>query len=107
MASVFFEPASGFEKQGEMAKRTRITIQTDSLLILYGKGTRRAWCPSCAAEGEMLALGEVGVVSNLARREVDEWLGSKALHRCEGADGSWLICLKSLLDRLANPDTPN
>ena len=39
-----------------MAKQTKIIIETDSLLILRGQSSRRAWCPLCAAEEEMIAL---------------------------------------------------
>ena len=35
-----------------MAKQTKITIETDSLLILRGRSSVRAWCPRCAAEVE-------------------------------------------------------
>ena len=47
-----------------MAKQTKITIETDSLLILRGRNSKYAWCPQCAAEAEMVALDNVGVISN-------------------------------------------
>jgi hypothetical protein len=89
-----------------MAKQTKITIETDSLLILRGRSSRRAWCPLCAAEGEMIALEETGVISNLEGTALEEWLGSGQLHRSQAADGSTLICLTSLLVRLQNTKSP-
>ena len=83
-----------------MTKQTRITIETDSLLILQGRSSRRAWCSRCAAEVEMIALEETGVVSNLEQPELDEWLNSGELHRWQAADGSSLMCLNSLLARV-------
>ena len=83
-----------------MAKQTTITIESDSLLILRGRGSRRAWCPLCAAEGEMIALEETGVISNLERPALEDWLNSDELHRSQAADGSTLICLNSLLARV-------
>ena len=62
-----------------MAKRTRITIETDSLLILRSRRSRRAWCPRCLAEADMIALDEVGVISNLERPALEEWLNSEEL----------------------------
>ena len=59
-----------------MAKQMTITIESDSLLILRGRGSRRAWCPLCAAEGEMIALEETGVISNLERPALEDWLNS-------------------------------
>jgi len=88
-----------------MAKQTTITIESDSLLILQGRSSRRAWCPLCAAEGEMIALENTGVISNLERRALEDWLNSGELHWSQAADGSTLICLNSLLARLRNTKT--
>jgi hypothetical protein len=86
-----------------MAKQTKITIETDSLLILRGRSPLRSWCPQCAAEGEMIPIEGVGVISNLAPSEVEAWLESEAIHRSQSADGSPLICLNSLLKRVQKP----
>jgi hypothetical protein len=88
-----------------MAKLTKITIETDSLLILQGRSSRHAWCPRCAAEGEMIALEDIGVISNLDRHALEEWLNSGQLHRSQAIDGSTLICLNSLLARVQNTRT--
>jgi len=85
-----------------MAKQTKITIETDSLLILRSRNSRREWCPLCAADGEMIALENAGVISNLDRPALEEWLNSGNLHRSQAADGSVLICLNSLLARVRN-----
>jgi hypothetical protein len=85
-----------------MAKQTKITIETDSLLILRSRNSRRAWCPLCAADAEMIALENAGVISNLDRPALEEWLNSGNLHRSQAADGSVLICLNSLLARVRN-----
>jgi hypothetical protein len=86
-----------------MAKHTRITIETDSLLILRGRMSLRAWCPRCNAEAEMIRLNDVGVVSNLAGAEVQAWMESSDLHHTTTADGAPLICLNSMLKRLQRP----
>ena len=83
-----------------MAKKTTITIETSSLLILRGSSLPRAWCSVCAAEREIIALDSVGVVSNLDRKALEEWLNSGELHRSKSADGSEIICLNSLLSRV-------
>ena len=48
----------------------------------------------------MIALEETGVISNLERPELEEWLNSGELHRLQAADGSSLTCLNSLLARV-------
>jgi hypothetical protein len=80
-----------------MAKRTRIMIETDSLLVLRGRKWLRAWCPQCGAEAEMIPLHDVGVVSNLPPAEVQAWLESPDLHHTQTASGTALICLNSVL----------
>jgi hypothetical protein len=88
-----------------MARQTKITIETDSLLILRGRNSNRAWCAQCSAEAEMIALENVGVLSNLDCAAVEEWLNSGELHRSKSANGSALICLNSLIQLTQKPKT--
>jgi hypothetical protein len=83
-----------------MAKHTKITIETDSLLVLRGRKALRAWCPQCVAESEMIPLEGIGVISNLSPTEVEIWLESEGIHRSQTSDGTPLICLNSLLKRV-------
>ena len=86
-----------------MAKQTKVVTQTDSLLILRGRSSTRAWCPLCTAEAEMIALEKMGVISNLDQSALEAWMNSEELHRIQTADGSTLICLTSMLARVQNP----
>lgn len=81
-------------------RRTRLTIETESLLIVHGRGGQRAWCPRCAAEVEMIALDTAAVISNLESTALEHWLNSGELHRLQADDGRELICLQSLLARV-------
>jgi hypothetical protein len=83
-----------------MAKHTKITIETESILVLRGRRLLRAWCPQCATEGEMIPLDELGVVSNLRPPEVEAWIQSEDLHHTKTANGASLLCLNSILKRL-------
>lgn len=83
-----------------MAKQTKVTIETDSLLVLRGRGAWHAWCPQCAANAEMIPVDGLGVISNLSASEVEGWLDSELIHRSKATDGVWLICLNSLLKRV-------
>jgi hypothetical protein len=85
-----------------MTKQTTITIETNSLLILRGSSAVKAWCPYCAAESEMIGLTSLGVISNLDRSAVQEWLNSSEVHRSQAADGSPIVCLNSLLAHLGS-----
>ena len=83
-----------------MARTTTITVETSSMMVLRAGGSMRAWCPQCAAEAEMVSLRSFGVISNLDRSALEEWLNSGHIHRNEAADGSATVCLNSLLDHL-------
>jgi hypothetical protein len=88
-----------------LAKQTKITIQSESLLILRGRSSARAWCPHCAAESQMIAIDNAGMISNLERPALGEWLNSGELHQSKSADGSTLICLNSLLACVTKTET--
>lgn len=89
-----------------MAKRTTITIETDSLLVLRGRSSLRAWCSRCATEVEVIAMEDAGVISNLEQpalleqSALEEWLNSEELHHLQATDDSALTCLNSLLARV-------
>jgi hypothetical protein len=83
-----------------MGKRTKITIETDSLLVLRGRKSLQVWCPQCGAEAEMIPLNDVGVVSNLSPGDVQAWMEFPELHCTKTADGADLICLNSMLKRV-------
>jgi hypothetical protein len=89
-----------------MTRRTTITIETKSLLVLRSRSSRRCWCPVCGAEAEVIAIAP----GDLLSQEVPafaQWLKSEEVHRAEAPDGSLLICLTSLLNRVQNTQPGN
>jgi len=85
-----------------MTKQTKITVETSSLLLLRAQTAERAWCAQCAAESEVVALDRIGVISNLDREALEEWLNSGRIHRLDSPEGSSAICLTSLLAWIQN-----
>lgn len=83
-----------------MAKQTKITLESDSLLIVRDRNCTCSWCPLCRAEAEMVSIESIGVITNLDRPALEEWLNSDLLHRSQSANGSEQICLNSLLARV-------
>ena len=83
-----------------MAKQTKLTIETNSLLVLRGRTLVRAWCQQCGGEVEVIPMEGVGVISNSLPPEVEAWIESDDLHRSRAPDGKTLICLNSLLKRV-------
>ena len=88
-----------------MAKQTKITIETDSLLVMRGTVSLRGWCPECAAESEVIPFDGIGVISNLTASEVQAWLECEAIHHSQTPEGAHLICLNSLLKRVQKSQT--
>jgi hydrogenase maturation factor HypF (carbamoyltransferase family) len=78
-----------------MAKRTTITIETESLLRLRARGAQRAWCPRCGAEVETISSDLP--ISSPILDEVERLLESGQVHKIEAVDGMALPCLNSLL----------
>jgi hypothetical protein len=54
-----------------MSKRTRITFETDTLLVVRGPLSPRALCARCASEVEVIALDLVCLASNLTPAELE------------------------------------
>ncbi len=79
-----------------MAKQTRITIETNSVLVLKGRSSTRGWCSRCGCEQELITVETTGANS------MDEVLSPSSLHLLEGNGGA-LVCLKSLLASVKLP----
>ncbi len=102
---------SGLER-AVVVKTTRITIETDSLLVVRRGKTVVTWCPVCCVDVEAMTLegdilGEDIIPSPLLR----DWLADGRLHFWSTHSGPARICLTSLLrclesDELREPSTP-
>jgi hypothetical protein len=101
-----FYKANPAAKARYMAKRMTIRITSEAFLLLRGSSTRIGWCPSCVGESEMLTLERACAFYGGESASFVEWLELTDVHRSRAADGSWLICLRSLLDCLQNKNTP-
>jgi hypothetical protein len=101
-----FCKANPAAKARYMARRMTIKITSETLLFLRGSSTRTGWCPACLRESEMLTLERASAFYRGESASFVEWLELTDVHRSRAADGSWLICLRSLLDCLQNKDTP-
>ena len=95
-----FANATKFKrKPGEaMAMRTtKITIETEALLVVRQARTVVSWCPGCQAEVEVVLLGE-------DTAQLLSGLPTGALHIWRPPEGPVLICLRSLMQRSQSND---
>ena len=77
-------------------KRTRITVETEQVLVIRRRGCARRWCQECAREVDMVSFAEAGALTGLAERQLCECARTEKWHLA--VDGSPLICLESLLN---------
>jgi len=103
--------ALGGPEHTVVVKTTRITIETDSLLVVYRGRTFVAWCPVCCADVEAMTLEDDSLGEDIPSTLLRDWLAAGKLHLCGPNGGPAQICLPSLLQcfesqdarRLSNP----
>ena len=81
-----------------VVKTTRITIETESLLVVHRGKAIVTWCPVCCVDVEAMTLegdflGEDIIPSSLLR----DWLAAGKLHLWSPHGGPARICVTSLL----------
>jgi hypothetical protein len=101
-----FRKANPAAKARHMANRMIIKVTSEAFLFLRGFSTGTGWCPSCLRESEMLILERSSGFYSGESASFVEWLELTDVHRSGAADGSRLVCLRSLLDCLRNKNTP-
>jgi Fe-S oxidoreductase len=80
-----------------VVKTTRITIETENLLVVRKGKTIITWCPACCADVEVMMLEGVSPDKDLPSSYLTDWLATGKLHLWHPAEGSAQICLPSLL----------
>jgi len=80
-----------------VVKTTRITIETESLLVVHKGRTFVAWCASCGAQTEAMTLEGDSLCSEIPSPLLRDWLAAGKLHSWSTEDGQAFICLASLL----------
>jgi len=77
-------------------KTTKITLETESLVIVRRGKAGRAWCPDCRAEADVITLAE-GLAEPTTAAQLQTWLETGNLHLWQPALGPAQICVTSLL----------
>jgi len=75
-----------------ITRTTRITIETESKVLVHQGRTVVTWCVACQAEVEAMLLGDGNSSAQLLRP-----LQSAPLHVWTPEDGETRLCLPSLL----------
>jgi hypothetical protein len=87
----------GWQESGMVVKTTRITIETESLLVVRRGKTVVTWCPVCCAEAEAMTLEGSILGDDIPSTLLSDWLAAGKLHLWSLDGGLDWICLTSLL----------
>jgi hypothetical protein len=79
-----------------MTKTTRITVETETLVVVRRAKAVLAWCPSCRAEVHVITFDNDSLAESVTRAQIQEWLSTNKLHFWQTAEGPAQICLTSL-----------
>jgi hypothetical protein len=87
-----------------VVKTTRITIETESLLVVRRGKSVVTWCPVCCAEAEAMTLEGGGLDADIPSTLLRDWLAAGKLHFWSPDGGPARICLTSLLGCFESED---
>jgi hypothetical protein len=82
-------------------KTTRITVETDTLIVVHRAKATVAWCPGCAAEVDVIRLTRDSVAEPATSAELERWMSTGKLHLWRSPEGTVQICVNSLLQSSA------
>jgi hypothetical protein len=80
-------------------RRTQITIETHTLIVLRRRRLIRFWCSECGAEAEFVPVEDLDSLLDSGSDNASGRLGNGALHFGKAPDGSIVVCVKSLSER--------
>jgi hypothetical protein len=80
-----------------MVRTTRITVETETLLIIRRAKADLAWCPECRAEVDAITLGNDSLAESISVAQIQEWFDTSKLHFWRSANRLPQICVPSLL----------
>ena len=78
-------------------RTTRITVETDTRMVIRNAKAVRDWCPRCHAEVMVITLTDDSLLEPTTAAQVQRWLSTGELHFSQSATGLAQICVPSLL----------
>ena len=78
-------------------KTTRISVETETLIIVRRAKATKAWCPDCRAEVDVITFDHDSFIDSATAAQIHEWQNTGRLHLWQPAPGQARICVTSLL----------
>jgi len=82
-------------------KRTRITLETEQVLMIQQRSSNRRWCPECSKLVDMVRFAQAAALAGVSPARLHECAQTEPWHVIEAQDGTSLICLDSMLNAQA------
>ena len=84
-------------KRATEVRTTRITIETETRVIVRRAQAKLSWCPDCRAEVDVITLDHDTLCESATAVQIHEWQTTGRLHLSQPANGPVQICVTSLL----------
>jgi hypothetical protein len=78
-------------------KTTRISVETETLIVVRRAKATLAWCPDCRAEVDVITFDQGSFIEPATAAQIQEWQSTGKLHLWQPAHGLARICVTSLL----------
>lgn len=79
--------------------KVRITVETDSVLLIRRRNLIQAWCNKCSGLTEFASLEDTSVLIAAAANTVIQLIDEQKLHSMKARDESLIVCMPSILDQ--------
>src|SRR5215469_14839221 len=83
-----------------MLKTTRITVETDTLMIVRRAKAVPAWCPDCGAAVNVVSLTDESLADAATAAQLQDWADAGRLHIWRSPHVPIQVCVPSLLQCL-------
>ena len=78
-------------------KTSRVTVETEQVLIIHRAEREAGWCPLCNRPGEFVLLDNACLTNPALAGQIRKWQETGKLHFWSQENGLARICLASLL----------
>ena len=78
-------------------RTTRITVETETFLVIRHARAAVAWCPGCSAQVDVITLSPGSLAEPEVSAELDRRKRTGRLHLWHSSEGATQVCANSLL----------
>jgi hypothetical protein len=84
-------------------KKTRISVESEQVLIIRRRGCARRWCWECGREVDAVDVAQATTLTRIHPLQLRDRARNEGWHLIEAADAPLLVCVESLLKSSDEP----